>query len=203
MMESLIPEYDAADVIREPSGGALPGITPSNAYRCADDTEVLIAGNGDSIFKRLMSAIGREDLGEDPALAHNDGRSAHAATIDAAINEWTLQHSRDEVLNILESARVPAGRPYTARDIVEDPHYAAREMLTTITTDEGRNLKVPSVMPRLSRTPGRVNGGGPKLGIHTQTILDELGIDRQTQADMKSRGVLYEPDDNDVEHLKS
>ncbi len=192
MMESLIPEYDGAGVIREPSGSALPGITPSNAYRCADGTEVLIAGNGDSIFKRLMQAIGRDDLAADPNLEHNDGRSAQAARIDTAINDWTRERKRADVLETLEAARVPCGRPYNAKDIVEDPHYAARRMLETITTDDGNELKVPAVLPRLSRTPGRIGGGGPRLGAHTQDVLDELGIDRDTQARLREAGILYE-----------
>lgn len=192
MMESLIPEYDAAGIVREPSGSALPGITPSNAYPCIDGSEVLIAGNGDSIFKRLMSAIGRDDLGDDPDLAHNDGRSQQAKRIDNAIAEWTRRHSRDDVLETLEAARVPAGHPYTAADIVADEHYAARQMLETITTPEGRDLKVPAVMPRLSRTPGRIDGGGPALGAHTRAVLDELGIDRDIQDALYERGVLYD-----------
>lgn len=194
MMESLIPEYDGAGVIREPGGSALPGITPSNAYPCGDGSEVLIAGNGDSIFKRLMTAIGREDMAENPDMAHNDGRNAHAETIDATIADWTRNRSRAVVLETLEAARVPAGHPYTAADIVADEHYAARQMLETITTPEGRELKVPAVLPRLSRTPGRINGGGPALGAHTRAVLDELGIDRATQYALHERGVLYDSD---------
>ena len=192
MMESLIPEYDAAGIVREPSGSALPGITPSNAYPCVDGSEVLIAGNGDSIFKRLMTAIGREDLAEDPDLAHNDGRAKQAERIDGAIADWSRSHSREDVLETLEAARVPAGRPYTAADIVADEHYAARRMIETITTAEGRELKVPAVMPRLSRTPGRIDGGGPVLGAHTRAVMDELGIDRETQDALYERGVLYD-----------
>ncbi len=194
MMESLIPEYDAAGVIRQPGGSALPGITPSNAYPCRDGEEVLIAGNGDSIFKRLMGVIGREDLAEDPELAHNDGRAQAAERIDGAISQWTRRHERRHVLEALEAARVPAGHSYTAEDIVADPHYLAREMIQTITTDDGATLNVPSVLPRLSRTPGRIGGGGPKLGAHTQVVLDELGIDRETQAQLSAAGVLYEDD---------
>ena len=195
MMESLIPEYDAADVIREPGGSALPGITPSNAYRCGDGREVLIAGNGDSIFKRLMRVIGRDDLGDDPELAHNDGRNTRAAEIDAAIGRWTADHTREDVLAALEEARVPSGHPYNAADIVADPHYAAREMIQQITTPEGRDLKVPGVLPRLSRTPGRIGGGGPQLGAHTRAVLDELGIDRATQDQMAERGLLEDAGD--------
>nr|WP_156826674.1 CaiB/BaiF CoA-transferase family protein [Kushneria aurantia] len=192
MMESLIPEYDGADVVRQPSGSALPGITPSNAYPCRDGEHVLIAGNGDSIYRRLMQAIDRDDLAEEPALAHNDGRSQHAERIDAAIAEWTAQHDRDRVLAVLEAAGVPSGYPYTARDIVADPHYQARRIIETITTETGRRLKVPGVMPRLSRTPGRVGGGGPRLGQHTRAVLDELGIDAETQRALFERGVLHE-----------
>jgi len=200
MMESLIPEYDGADVIREPSGSALPGITPSNAYPCArgkgvseesaGDEYVLIAGNGDSIFKRLMVAIGRQDLADDPRFAHNDGRSRHAELIDGAIADWTRRHQRDYVLDVLESAHVPVGYPYTAKDIVADPHYLAREMIETIRLGNGESLKVPGVLPKLSRTPGRIEGGGPTLGQHTQDVLDELGVDRETQAKMRERGVI-------------
>lgn len=192
MMESLIPEYDGAGVVREPSGSALPGITPSNAYPCRDGEQVLIAGNGDSIYRRLMTTIGREDLAEDPALAHNDGRSQNARRIDEAIADWTRRHGRDQVLAELERAGVPAGFPYTARDIVEDPHYRARQMIETITTETGRRLLVPGVMPKLSRTPGKVAGGGPPLGQHTRAVLDELGIDADTQRALFERGVLFD-----------
>jgi crotonobetainyl-CoA:carnitine CoA-transferase CaiB-like acyl-CoA transferase len=190
MMESLIPEYDGAEVIREPSGSALPGITPSNAYPCEGGEYVLIAGNGDSIFKRLMTAIGRQDLADDPRFAHNDGRSRHAELIDGAIADWTRQHERDYVLDVLESAHVPVGYPYTAKDIVADPHYLAREMIETIRLGNGESLRVPGVLPKLSRTPGRIDGGGPALGQHTQDVLDELGIDRETQTKMRERGVI-------------
>ncbi|PTB92732.1 formyl-CoA transferase [Marinobacter sp. B9-2] len=176
MMESLIPEFDAVGHIRQPSGSALPGITPSNAYQCADGSYVLIAGNGDGIFKRLMAIIGRSDMAEDPALAHNDGRSEHAKEIDAAIEAWTITRTRENVLNALDEARVPAGYPYTAEDIVKDPHYAARGMIETISLPSGGKLKVPGVLPRLSATPGKLGGAGPELGEHTETILSELSL---------------------------
>lgn len=176
MMESLIPEFDAVGHIRQPSGSALPGITPSNAYQCADGSYVLIAGNGDGIFKRLMAIIGRSDMAEDPALAHNDGRSEHAKEIDEAIEAWTITRTRETVLNALDEARVPAGYPYTAEDIVKDPHYAARGMIETISLPSGGKLKVPGVLPRLSATPGKLGGAGPELGEHTETILSELSL---------------------------
>lgn len=190
MMESLLPEFDASGQVREPSGSALPGITPSNAYRCQGGDYVLIAGNGDSIFKRLMGVIGREELANDPALAHNDGRSQQAEMIDAAIQAWTQERPRDAILQALDEARVPAGYPYTAADIAHDPHYLAREMIQTFTRPNGKPLKVPGVLPKLSATPGRLGNGGPQLGQHTDDVLDELGIDHETRAKLRQAGIL-------------
>lgn len=190
MMESLLPEFDASGQVREPSGSALPGITPSNAYRCQNGDYVLIAGNGDSIFKRLMGVIGREDLANDPALAHNDGRSRQADMIDSAIEAWTLERPRDAILQALDGARVPAGYPYTAEDIAFDPHYLAREMIQTFTRPNGQPLKVPGVLPKLSATPGRLGNGGPQLGQHTDDVLDELGIDQETRAKLRQAGII-------------
>ena len=190
MMESLLPEFDASGQVREPSGSALPGITPSNAYRCQGGDYVLIAGNGDSIFKRLMGVIGRDDLANDPALAHNDGRSQQAEMIDAAIQSWTEERPRDAILQALDDARVPAGYPYTAEDIAFDPHYLAREMIQTFTRPNGKPLKVPGVLPKLSATPGRIGDGGPTLGQHTDDVLDELGIDHETRAKLRQAGII-------------
>lgn len=190
MMESLLPEFDASGQVREPSGSALPGITPSNAYRCQGGDYVLIAGNGDSIFKRLMGVIGRDDLANNPALAHNDGRSQQADMIDAAIQAWTEERSRDAILQMLDDARVPAGYPYTAEDIAFDPHYLAREMIQTFTRPNGKPLKVPGVLPKLSATPGRIGDGGPTLGQHTDDVLDELGIDHETRAKLRQAGII-------------
>ncbi|MDH0958867.1 CoA transferase [Pseudomonas chengduensis] len=189
MMESLIPEYDAFGYIREPAGSALPGITPSNSYPCKDGSYVLIAGNGDSIYKRLMSLIGRDDLGNDPRLAQNDGRSQHAELIDGAIAEWTAQRGRDEVIEALKGARVPAGYPYTAADIVSDPHYLARQMIEQVQTSVGP-LKVPGVLPKLSRTPGRIGTGGPQLGEHNDDILAGLGLSAEQVAGLRERGII-------------
>lgn len=190
MMESLVPEYAADGEIRHPSGSALPGITPSNAYRCQNDDFVLIAGNGDSIFKRLMGVIGRDDLARDPSLAHNDGRSRQATMIDAAIEAWTRQHPREHILTALDAARVPAGYPYTAADIAQDPHYQAREMLQSLTRPGGKPLTVPGVLPKLSATPGRLGNGGPALGQHTEDVLDELDIDQETRAKLRQAGII-------------
>ena len=189
MMESLVPEYDAFGYVREPAGSALPGITPSNSYPCNDGRYVLIAGNGDSIYKRLMRLIGRMDLADDPALAHNDGRSLQAERIDTAISEWTLQHGRDEVIEALKEARVPAGFPYTAADIIADPHYLARGMIEQVQTSAGP-LKVPGVLPKLSRTPGRIGAGGPQLGEHSNDVLAGLGLSDAQVAGLRERGII-------------
>lgn len=175
VMESLVPEYDAFGVVRERSGSALPGIAPTNAYPCADGSYALVAGNGDSIFRRLMDAIGRPDLGNDPGLAQNDGRVARVAEIDDAIQAWTRQRTLDEVLAALDAANVPVGRIYSARDIVGDPQYLAREMIVETTTADGATLKVPGVVPKLSATPGRIAYPAPVLGEHTNDVVSAQG----------------------------
>ncbi|MES2889241.1 MAG: CoA transferase [Pseudomonadota bacterium] len=169
-MESLLPEYSAFGAVRQPAGGALPGIAPSNAYPCADGW-VLVAGNGDSIFKRLMRAMGREDLADDPALAANAGRVARVAEIDAAIAHWTTPQTVSAVLDALTQADVPAGRIYTAQDIAEDPHYRARGMIERITTADGLSLDVPGIVPKLSATPGRIDRLAPALNADADEVL--------------------------------
>jgi crotonobetainyl-CoA:carnitine CoA-transferase CaiB-like acyl-CoA transferase len=190
LMESLLPEYDAQGYVRQPSGSALPGITPSNAYRTLDDQFVLIAGNGDSIFKRLMAVIERQDLADEAELAHNDGRSKHAERIDQAIEAWTQRHPRAVILEALAKARVPAGYPYTAADIATDPHYIERGMIQTIQRSNGKTLKVPGIVPKLSATPGRLGGQGPDLGEHTDEILEALGIRASQRDSLRSQGVI-------------
>jgi formyl-CoA transferase len=190
VMESLIPEYSAFGVVREPAGSALPGIAPSNAYRCGDGGVVLVAGNGDSIFKRLMTTIGRADLGSDPSLADNAGRVARVAELDAAIEAWTLRHDTGTVLAALAEARVPAGRSYTAKDIVEDPHYQARDMILQQTTRDGRTLAVPGIVPKLTGTPGRVRSPAPKLGDDTEAVLAEAGYTAAEIAALRARQIV-------------
>ena len=190
VMESLIPEYSAFGVVREPAGSALPGIAPSNAYRCGDGGVVLIAGNGDSIFKRLMTAIGRDDLGNDPALAHNAGRVKRVEELDAAIEAWTRQHPTAEVLAVLGEAKVPAGRSYTAKDIVEDPHYQAREMVLKQQTRDGHEIDVPGIVPKLLGTPGRVRSSAPRLGDDTDAVLSEIGFSGNDIAALRGRKVV-------------
>ncbi|HEU5296595.1 MAG TPA: CaiB/BaiF CoA-transferase family protein [Burkholderiaceae bacterium] len=190
VMESLIPEYSAFGVVREPAGSALPGIAPSNAYRCSDGGVVLIAGNGDSIFKRLMSAIGRDDLGNDPALADNAGRVKRVDELDAAIEAWTLQRPSQQVLAVLGEAKVPAGRVFTAKDIAEDPHYRAREMVLKQTTREGYEVDVPGVVPKLLGTPGRIRSSAPKLGDDTDAVLTEIGFSGNDIAALRGKKVV-------------
>ena len=187
--ESLIPEYSAFGAVREPAGSALPGIAPSNAYRCVDGL-VLVAGNGDAIFRRLMQAIGREDLSDDPALAGNAGRVARVAEIDAAIEAWTLGRTVAEALAVLDAARVPAGRVYTARDIAEDPHYRARDMLLRQETRDGHVVEVPGVVPKLESTPGGVRSSAPGLGDDTDAVLAELGYPPADIAALRDAGVV-------------
>jgi formyl-CoA transferase len=164
VMESLVPEYDAFGAVRGAAGSALPGIAPTNAYLCNDGQYVLVAGNGDSIFKRLMSAIGRDDLGNDPDLKHNDGRVKRSDELDAAIGEWTKTRSRDDVLKALDDADVPAGKIYSITDIMSDPQYLAREMIVEADCSDGRKVKVPGIVPKLSATPGRIRRAAPRLG---------------------------------------
>jgi formyl-CoA transferase len=189
-MESLLPEYDAHGYVRERSGSALPGIAPSNLYPCKDGAYVLIAGNADSLYRRLMSAIGREDLRDDPALARNDGRAAQMERIDAAISEWTSALSQEEVLLCMEKAQVPAGRIYSAADIAADPHFAARGMIQEIVAGDGEPLKVPGIVPKLSATPGAIRAPAPKLGEHTDEVLKEIGYSPSEIEELRKKQVL-------------
>ena len=189
VMESLIPEYSAFGVVREPAGSALPGIAPSNAYRCSDGV-VLIAGNGDSIFKRLMQTIGRDDLGNDPAFADNAGRVARVEELDRAISAWTETRSVDEVLSQLGEARVPAGRVYTAKDIALDPHYRARDMILKQQTRNGHEIDVPGVVPKLLGTPGSIRSSAPNLGDDTDAVLGELDYTPADIAALREKKVV-------------
>ncbi len=176
LMESLVPEYAMFGEVRERTGGALPGISPSNTYPTADGAFVVIAGNSDPIFRRLMRAIGRDDLADDPALARNPGRVARNAELDAAITHWTSGRNIDAVLEALDLADVPAGRIYSAADIVADPHYQARGMLLNATLPDGQPITLPGIVPTLSETPGEMRWTGPALGEHTAQVLAELGL---------------------------
>ena len=210
-MESLLPEYSAFGAVRGPAGSALPGIAPSNAYRCRDDdapasdagpgeapsqaaqsagSYVLIAGNGDSIFKRLMKAIDRPDLAADAALADNAGRVLRVNEIDAAIGSWAARHTVREVMVVLDKAAVPAGRIYTIADIAADPHYLARGMLESVEMDDASSMLVPGIVPKLSVTPGQLRRKAPGLGQDTDAVLQELGLSPQQIEGLKSRGII-------------
>jgi crotonobetainyl-CoA:carnitine CoA-transferase CaiB-like acyl-CoA transferase len=190
LMESLVPEYDLLGHVRERSGGALPGIAPSNTYPTRDGAYVVIAGNSNPIFKRLMQVIGRIDLADDPAFAHNDGRAAQAALLDGAIAGWTTAHPIAAVLAALEAADVPAGRIYSVADIVNDPHYQARGMLLSAELPDGTRVKMPGIVPKLSETPGEINWQGPALGAHTAEVLAGLGFNEGEIGRLKAGGVV-------------
>ena len=189
VMESLLPEYSAFGAVREAAGSALPGIAPSNAYRCTNGF-VLIAGNGDSIFKRLMETIDRNDLAAAKDLASNAGRVARVAELDDAIELWTATRTVDEVLALLGAARVPAGKVYTAKDIAEDPHYRARDMILSQQTRDGYAVDVPGVVPKLMGTPGTVRSSAPGLGDDTDAVLKELGVTNSDIAALRGRKVV-------------
>lgn len=190
-MESLLPEYSAFGEVRQAGGSALPGIAPSNAYLCADGGYVLVAGNGDSIFKRLMGMIGRDDLANDPALENNDGRVARVAELDQAIGAWAKTMTTDQALHLLDSVAVPAGKIYTIADIANDPHYKARGNIQTIRMQDGSKLDVPGVIPKLSRTPGSIKTLAPNIGENTDEILRSIGLTETQLASLKERGVAF------------
>ena len=190
-MESLLPEYSAFGEVREAAGSALPGIAPSNAYQCQDGRYVLIAGNGDSIFKRLMQVIGREDLAKDAELGSNDGRVKRVSELDQAISIWASQMTAEQVLEALDQASVPAGKIFTVEDIARDPHYHARGIIETIKIKDGSALQVPGIIPKLSRTPGSIKSLAPEVGEQTDQILSEIGLTSQQIAALKEKGIAF------------
>jgi formyl-CoA transferase len=190
MMESFIPEFDVLGFKRERAGNELPGITPSNTYATRDGKYVIIGANNDSIFKRLMTAIGREDLSNDTSLASNAGRVPRARELDAAIESWTREHDLNRVLEALERAEVPSGRVYDPEDIVNDAHYAARNMIERWQLPDGNSVKIPAVVPKLSETPGATRWLGPKLGEHNAEVLATLGYSSEQQQNLKQRGII-------------
>lgn len=175
LMESLVPEFDFAGVVRERTGGALPGIVPSNTYKTADGDNVVIAGNGDAIFHRLMLAINRADLAHDVALQRNDGRVPRTAEIDAAIQSWCETQTIESALSCLRQADVPVGKIYSVRDMMNDAQFQAREMFEQHQFADGTSVKLPAISPKLSETPGRTLWLGPDLGAHTEEVLFALG----------------------------
>ena len=190
LMESLVPEFDVLGFVRERAGNALPGIVPSNTYPTGDGKYVIIGANNDAIFKRLMKAMGRDDLAGDPQLATNAGRVPRTDEIDGAIGAWTAGRDLAAVLAALDAAQVPAAKVYDVADIVKDPQYLARGMIEQHRLPDGKPVKLPGIVPKLSATPGATRWLGPKLGEHTAEVLGALGYDTAAQTDLRSRGVI-------------
>ena len=189
LLEGIVPEYDGAGVVREPSGTTITGIVPTNTYLCNDGKHVVIGGNGDSIFKRLMTEAGREDMANDPELEHNPGRVIHQDAIDKALADWCAGLSSKQVIDRLEAVRVPVGPIYSVEDMMEDPHYQARGMFETVEIN-GEPLKIPAIMPKLTGTPGRTDWPGEPIGGHNDEILGELlGLDEADRAALKAEGI--------------
>ncbi|MBM3343357.1 MAG: CoA transferase [Betaproteobacteria bacterium] len=190
MMESFIPEFDVLGFKRERAGNALPGITPSNTYATREGKYVIIGANNDAIFKRMMLCAGRADLANDPALATNAGRVPRAQELDRAIEAWTRAHDLAEVLKALEQAEIPAGRVYDPEDILNDVHYAARNMIERWALPDGKPMRIPAVTPKLTDTPGGTRWLGPALGEHTGEVLTALGYSAQQQAQLRAQNII-------------
>lgn len=190
LMEGIVPEYDGAGVVREPSGTTVTGIVPTNTYRCDDGKYVVIGGNGDSIFKRLMAVAGRSDMAENPAMADNAGRIEHEDEIDEALGLWCATHASAHIINTLEEARVPVGPIYSVEDMMTDPHYQARGLFESVEID-GKPLKIPAIMPKLGSTPGRTDWPGAAIGSHNDEVLRGiLALDDNQMEELRSAGVI-------------
>jgi formyl-CoA transferase len=190
LMESMLPEYAMTGLVRERTGSSLPGIVPSNSYTTQDGKYVVIGGNGDSIFKRFMNAIGRADMANDPTLADNAGRAARTDDVESAIVDWCAAHPLDHVLHVLEEADVPSGSIYSIADIARDVHYRARDMIQTFKLGDGEDISLPGVVPKLEDTPGETRWIGPELGAHTRDVLRAAGYDDEQQRALRERGVI-------------
>ncbi|MGA0024924.1 MAG: CaiB/BaiF CoA transferase family protein [Burkholderiales bacterium] len=188
-MESLLPEYSAFGAVREAAGSALPGIVPSNAYPCKDGW-ILIGGNGDGIFKRLMKAIGRDDYAASPDMANNEGRVKRVADIDGAITAWTKARDKKDALKILDEHDVPSGAIYSVADIAADPQYQERDMILNIATRDGYTVDVPGIVPKLSATPGGIRSTAPRLGEDSEAVLMRAGVKAEPIADLRAKGVI-------------
>jgi crotonobetainyl-CoA:carnitine CoA-transferase CaiB-like acyl-CoA transferase len=189
LLEGIVPEYDGAGIVRQPSGTTITGIVPTNTYLCGDGKHVVIGGNGDSIFKRLMTEAGREDMANDPELASNQGRVVHQEAIDQALADWCKELSSKTVIERLEAVRVPVGPIYSVADMMEDPHYQARGMFETVEIN-GEPLKIPAILPKLSATPGRTDWPGAKIGSHNEEILGQLlGLSAEDLQALQDEGI--------------
>lgn len=190
LMEAVIPEYDGAGVIREPSGSTVTGIVPTNTYRCQDGKFVVIGGNGDSIFQRLMIAAGYPDMATDPALASNLGRVEHESEIDLALSNWCVNNSSESILNSLNESRVPGGPIYNVEDMINDEHFNARALFETVEIN-GQPLKIPAILPKLNKTPGATRWPGPTLGEHNEQVLGGLlGLSNEDIVELSDCGVI-------------
>ena len=189
LLEAVIPEYHGANIIRQPSGTTVTGIVPTNTYRCQDDKFLVIGGNGDSIFKRLMSAVGRDDMANDPALATNADRVLCEEKIDEVLSQWCGQHKLDRALAILDKYRVPCGPVFDAEDMMKDPHFNDRGLFEQVEIN-GKALKIPAILPKLDNTPGATEWAGPELGTHTDEVLESLGMTADQIAELKSNGII-------------
>ncbi|MED2974160.1 CaiB/BaiF CoA-transferase family protein [Fictibacillus sp. B-59209] len=190
MMESLIPEYDKQGIIRERTGSIFPGIVPTNVYETSDKKHIVLAANGDNIFQRLLRVMGREDLVGDERFLSNDGRVQHQEFVESVIEEWVSRNKLDECLEILNENAIPAGTIYNAEDIMNDPHYQARDMILEMQHEDVGTMKVPGIVPKLSKTPGQVNWLGPKIGEHNLDVLKEIGLTNEMIQDMANKGVI-------------
>jgi len=190
LMEAVIPEFDGAGIVREPSGSTVTGIVPTNTYRCSDGRYIVIGGNGDSIFQRLMIAAGYAQMASDPRLASNAGRVEHEAEIDAVLAQWCASNDAQFLLEILDQARVPAGPIYNVEDMIGDRHFNARGLFETVEID-GKPLKIPAILPKLTRTPGATRWPGGELGSHNNEVLmDMLGLNGEEMEALKREGVI-------------
>ena len=190
MMESMVPEFDVFGFIRERTGNIMPGITPSSIHTSLDGKHVQIGANGDAIFKRFMQIIGRDDLADDPALAHNDGRDARRDELYGVIDRWVGSLPLATVLEQLGAAQVPASRIFSAEDMFSDPQFLAREMFLQAKLPDGKDFKMPGIVPRLSDTPGSADWVGPELGAHNLEVLSGLGYDATAIANLKQAGAI-------------
>ena len=193
LMEAVVPEYDGANVIRQPSGSTVTGIVPTNTYRCLDGKYVVIGGNGDSIFQRLMTAAGYPAMAQDPALASNSGRVEHEVSIDKALCDWCAANNASHILHILDLNRVPGGPIYNVEDMVADPHFNARGLFENVQIN-GETLKIPAILPKLDKTPGSTRWPGPELGSHNHQVLNEiLGLSEVELTQLAQDGVIQAP----------
>ncbi|MBI3095198.1 MAG: CoA transferase [Rhodocyclales bacterium] len=190
MMESLVPEFDVFGFIRERTGNVMPGITPSNTHTTRDGKHLIIGANGDAIFRRLMLAIGRSDLAEDPQLASNAGRDMRAAEIYGVIDAWVVAHDAATILRITAEAHVPASRIFSVEDMFRDPQFLARQMLEPAQLPDGKGFNIPGIVPKLSLTPGETRWLGPALGEHTESVLGRLGYTPEEIVGLRAAGVI-------------